>query len=509
MLLALTLPPWGWWPLGPVGAAVLFGAVREASWRARMWAGLCAGIGLYGPGLMWVTEFTGPGYVVLLLLEAAILAVALAALPAGRTSCAGFPAALVLAEALRGAWPFGGLPLGGIDLGQVGGPLAPAARIGGHLLLVALVGAGGVGLAGLWKWAGPGGRRSGVGPEPGRRTGGRAAVGAAAVLAGVMAVVACGVVAPSGSEAGTVRVAAVQGGGVRGLRAVDSNPAGVFEAHLAASRSIAAPVDLVLWPEDVVDIDGPLSGSPEESAMAGEARRLGATLVAGVVEDVDGDHFRNAAVAWGPDGARAGRYDKVHRVPFGEYIPARDLMDSLADLSAVPRDAIAGTGSGLLDTPAGRFGVTISYEVFFAARARAAVRAGGRVLLVPTNASSYRRSQVPGQEVAVARLRAIETGRWVVQAAPTGYSAVIDHAGRVLSRSSLGRRQVLSRTVQVRTGSTLATRLGDGPAVAAALLVVAAGWALTGAAVRRSGVQESGSGRSPHDGAPATGVPSA
>jgi hypothetical protein len=73
--------------------------------------------------------------------------------------------------------------------------------------------------------------------------------------------------------------------------------------------------------------------------------------------------------------------------------------------------------------------VLISYEVFFAERARAATRAGGRVLLVPTIASSYTTGQVPAQEVAAARLRAIETGRAVVQAVPTGYSALLDRTG--------------------------------------------------------------------------------
>ena len=126
-------------------------------------------------------------------------------------------------------------------------------------------------------------------------------------------------------------------------------------------------------------------------------------------------------------------------MPFGEYIPARSFFARLADVSAVPRDAIAGRGPGVVDTPAGRLGVLISYEVFFQDRGRAAVRAGGRLLLVPTNASSFDDAQVPAHELAVARLRALETGRWVVQAAPTGYSAVVDHRGRVLARSRPGR----------------------------------------------------------------------
>src|SRR5437763_1578349 len=94
-----------------------------------------------------MTEFSAPGYALAILVERAILAVALLVVRPGRLWA--FPAALVLAEAVRDRWPFGGVPLAGLPLGQVGGPLAPAARLGGQLLLVALVGVVGVALAAL------------------------------------------------------------------------------------------------------------------------------------------------------------------------------------------------------------------------------------------------------------------------------------------------------------------------------------------------------------------------
>jgi len=164
------------------------------------------------------------------------------------------------------------------------------------------------------------------------------------------------------------------------------------------------------------------------------------------------------------------------------------VISHLADLSAVPRDAIAGRGPGVLVTPAGPLGVMISYEVFFADRARAAVRAGAQVLLVPTNASSYTTSQVPAQELAAARLRAIETGRDVVQAAPTGFSAVVDAHGKVRRRSRLGPPDVVSATITLRDGQTLAVRVGDGPPVmvAVAALVGASLWTKKRRLVRSS-----------------------
>jgi apolipoprotein N-acyltransferase len=512
LLIALSLPPWpvstGAWPLGLVGAAIVFAAVDGRRLRARIGGGMAAGLGLYLPGLWWMRDFSWPGFVVTVVLEAAILAGALALAPLGARArpgarIAAFPAALVLAEAVRGAWPFGGLPLAGIELGQVAGPLAPAARLGGRFLIVALVGLAGVAVASAVVAVGPeippgggeaGGRRARAraraagGSSPGvhrrgvvagsrtgtdGRRGVRGLTSSLAATAVVVAVTVGGAAAPDGRPDGTLTVAAVQGGGLRGLRAVGRDPGPVFQAHLRAGASVGPGVDLVLWPEDVVDVAGPLAGSPEERSVAAQASDLGATVVVGVVEEVGDDRFRNAAVVFGPDGTVVDRYDKVHRVPFGEYIPARALFARLADVSAVPRDAIAGRGPGVIDTPRGRLGVLVSYEVFFQDRGRDAVRAGGRLLLVPTNASSFADAQVPAHELAVARLRALETGRWVVQAAPTGYSAIVDHRGRVRSRSGLGEAAVLRHQVGLRAGRTLFVTLGPSPVLLLAVAILA------------------------------------
>jgi apolipoprotein N-acyltransferase len=297
-----------------------------------------------------------------------------------------------------------------------------------------------------------------------------------AALALVLVLVAAGRLGPDGGPpVGSVRVALVQGGGPRGLRGLYVDPQTVLDRHLRATDRIVPPVDLVLWPEDVIQVDAPVQLTAAGSQLAAAAQRLQTTVVAGVVEDVGTDRFRNAAVAWSPTGDVVARYDKKHRVPFGEYIPGRSVFQHLANLDLVPRDAIPGHGPGILHTPVGPLGVVISYEVFFQDRARDAARAGGQVLLVPTNAASYSTSQVPTQEVAAAQLRAWETGRDTIQAAPTGYSAVIDRHGHVRARSVLGRQQILSATVDRHAGKTVFVRVGELPlvAVAAAGLLVA------------------------------------
>jgi apolipoprotein N-acyltransferase len=232
----------------------------------------------------------------------------------------------------------------------------------------------------------------------------------------------------------------------------------------------------VLWPEDVIALSGSLVGSLQGATMSRIARHLRTTLVAGVTEPVSPTTFRNEIVAWGPNGHIVATFEKVHRVPFGEYVPFRSFISHLADLSQVPLDAVPGHGTGLMRTPAGPLGTLVSFEVFYANRSRTSVRAGAELLVVPTNTSSYATAQIPTQEVAADAVQAVETGRDLVQAAPTGYTTVVNQVGTVVQRSVLGRPAVVSATAALRRGFTVYDHLGDLPVLLVALVALAAGW---------------------------------
>ena len=468
LLLAGSMPPRAAWYLAPLGAAVLTWSQLGQAWRQRLVLGAMTGLAFFVPTLSWLTGFHPAGFVALLVLEVGLFAVAMLVVDARPERWWTVPAALVALEAVRTRFPFGGFPIPGMALGQLDGPFAAAAPLGGSLLVVGLAtGAGAAATAVL-----AAGRRV--------RTLLAVAVLAAGCAVGIL------LAGPDGASAGSLRAALVQGGGPRGIPAVVSDADAVTERQFLLSEDLPPGLDLVLWPESSLGVTGPVADTWEAARVAQLARSTGATVVAGLSESYE-KRFRNAAVAWGPDGRIVDRYEKVHRVPFGEYIPARALLESLSDMTAlVPRDAVPGRGPGLLRTPAGPLGVVISYEVFFSDRIRAAVEAGGQVVLVPTNAASYTTEEVPATEVAAARMRALEFDRAVLQAAPTGYTAIVRPDGLVVEQSGLSTAEVLTATVPLRTGMTVYARTGDGPVLAvAALPLLAAPLARLATALRR------------------------
>ncbi len=300
-------------------------------------------------------------------------------------------------------------------------------------------------------------------------------------------VVTVAAIAPDGRPVGTAEVALVQGGGEQGTRKTATSVVEVFDRHLDATALVERPVDLVVWPEDVIDTDGRFVDDPWSAQVATLARDLRAPMIVGTVEGDGPDAFRNAAVLIGSDGAVRQRYDKVHRVPFGEYVPLRWLLEPVAGAALPDRDARVGDLPGHLDVPGavGRVAVPISWEIFFPDRTREGVEAGARLVLNPTNGASFTGTIVQTQQVASSRMRAIEAGRWVAQVAPTGFSAVIDDRGRVQQRTAIGERAVIQQTVELREGLTLYTRWGNGPGLLLAAALVVGGWAVEGR--RRSG----------------------
>jgi apolipoprotein N-acyltransferase len=469
VLVAFALPPQRLWFLAPVGLAGLAAIVARQTARGRFASGLFFGLGQFSIASVWAFQFTGWGYLVLVLFESLLVGIACLFVGASRGRMVGFVASMTLLEAIRDTFPFGGVPLGGIALTQSDGPLFGLARIGGPYLVVAAVALLGSGLAGIGV---------GVTDFALKERANRATL-AAGIAATALVVVGASIasVAPDGGR--TTRrefVAVVQGGGRRGVTSLEVPPTRAYSTTLPVLERIRGTPALVVTPEDALALLGPPNRSPRAERFAAIAERLRTTLLAGVTWPVGATRFRNELVVFGPSGALLASIEKVHPVPFGEYVPFRSFLAKIVSLAAVPRDVIVGDSDSVASTPAGRLVLLNSYEAFFPRIGRRGVEAGGELLVVETNTSSYGTSQVPAMELAASRLEAVAEGRTLVQSATTGYSAVVSPIGRVTHRSSLGKADLFTGSVGLRDGRTWYDDIGDLPVVDTALALLAISW---------------------------------
>ncbi len=481
LAVALSMPPWGFWPLAFVGVTMFEAAQGDRlPARQRAWCGLAFGVAWMFPAMGWMWFLTVPGYLVAAIFFASLHAVAAVVAPTGPWRTIGRPAAHTLVEIVRFSFPFGGVPLATLGIAQAGGPLLGLARLGGVILITWVVFQFGAALAG---------------PAPAipqlvarKRTNARGRPQGVIALASIVVLIAIAGVAPEGHDVGAepITIAAVQGGGEQGTSALDVDSDIVTQRHLDATATIEPDpgLDLVVWPENGIDVDGePFVGSDEQLAIAAESARLGVPLSVGVTVDSEfsahptDDSFVNAQVVVAPGGEVTSSYEKVQIVPFGEYVPLRDTLEALgAPLDQIASDATPGRDPALIELPDGtRLGVMISWEVFFGHRGRAA--ADGALLLNPTNGASYTGTILQTQQIASSKLRSVETGRWVVQVSPTGFSAFVSPDGDVFQRTDVSERAVITMDVPRRDGTTWYTTLGDGPWIALMIaLFVLAGW---------------------------------
>jgi apolipoprotein N-acyltransferase len=300
-----------------------------------------------------------------------------------------------------------------------------------------------------------------------RRTAG--AVVAFSAVALVLAIVVSPAPAPSSDP---IRVAAIQPGTTLEEKWDPSQSREIADRIWAMTADAGVRgADLVLWPESAVPYR--LDSDPAyREAVENMAAQFEIEIVLNSVAGVAGGGYANSAFLVTTEGVSPVRYDKVHLVPFGEFVPR---WAQLAFTRSLVREVGAFTpGSKPLVLPAMvPVGVAICFEVVFPDLPVAQVRGGAQLLATVTNDGWYGFSWAPRQHFAQVRLRAAETGRWFARAALTGISGFVDPTGRVVSRLDVGETGVLAESVQPMTGLTPRVRWGDWWAVLCALATVA------------------------------------
>ncbi|RZS58913.1 apolipoprotein N-acyltransferase [Microcella putealis] len=430
-LMSLAYPDPGWWPLLVPGLGLVLWALRGRGVGGGLLVGAVSGFAYYGFLIEWLTVYLGLvpwlaltlAQVFFTALGGALIAQAWRWVPRAWPGPAGrlvltpvvVAGAWMTREAVSSVFPFGGFAWGRLAHSQAEGPLAPLVAWTGFSALSFLIAAlvavtvaaiGATDLARLHRASVP--------------------VGLAAAL----------LVWPAFPIAttGTMTVAAVQGNSNSGLFA-DYQRGEILQDHYDATQPLFGrdDIDLLVWPENASDLD-PLRDDYASQVMDIVSREVGAPLAVGTIT-ASGDETFNSQLLWRAGEGAVDQYDKIRPVPFAEYLPMRDFFTPLApDLFAlVPRDYSFGQRDTVFDIDGVIAGIAICWDIVSDDLFFQTIDDDAEILISPTNNADFGVSDQSVQQLAIARLRAIEAGRTLVNASTVGASAIVAPDGSTIT----------------------------------------------------------------------------
>ncbi len=469
LLMWASFPPLNWGFLIFVAPAPFLWALRRArSAREAGWLGFLFGGLFFGAMLVWIAVLGMVAWLPLTIVMALWgTAYALVLYLARNWSVWRWWTAAVgcwaFWEFLRARIPFGGFPWGssGTPVGTLAWPRGSAQWIGSTGWSVVVVGLA----AGIVVM---------LDDDRDRRP--LEVAGSIAV-----ALTLLGALFAPNADGPSVRAAVVQGNSPCPRVHCENEKLRIYTSHLSLTGQIAAnQADLVVWGEDSFGGDfNPTFNGDVRRAMGAEAIRIGAYLIAGGTRAGDPGTFDNYNIVFDDAGEVVGEYMKQHPVPFGEFVPFRNLLQFIPQLDSVPNDMNRGDGPVVfpIEVPEGSgvFGSVISFEGAFARTMRSEVKAGAQLMVVATNEGSYGRGAASDQLIGMVRMTAAALGVDVVHAAVTGKSAIILADGSIRGTTDLFTEDVLAGTVNLQTSRrTVYAVVGDWLqliAMAAALVV--------------------------------------
>lgn len=473
LLCSAAFPSWDIGAVAFVGLAPLLLAVEGAPPRQAAWLGYVSGLSFYLATVWWVINtMTTYGHLPLALSLLAL--VLLCGVLAGYT--AAFAWLLALGECrLRlpgtlmpltaaGLWTaleflrtylFSGFPWALLGYSQYRQPtirlLASAVGVYGISALLVLVNGALADL--LVRWLRPP-------TERGRFRGAVLPLGLACLaLAATLGYARFVWRDPTGGT--PIRVGLLQGNidqSVKWERSYQTTTLDIYE-RLARQAAAERPA-LIAWPESAAPFL--LRYEPELGLRVHRfVMETGVPMLIGSPDVGEDRRLYNTAFLLGRDGQIHGRYDKRHLVPFGEYVPLKQIFFFLDKLVVGIGDFGQGRAATVLSLDGMRFGVMICYEAIFPEEVRQFVRRGAGFLVNITNDAWFGRSGAPYQNLAMASLRAVENGSYLVRAANTGVSAVIAPTGEILAQTGIFTEAALVGTIRPRVAETPYTRYGD------------------------------------------------
>ncbi len=262
-----------------------------------------------------------------------------------------------------------------------------------------------------------------------------------------------------------LKVALIQGNIDQAVKWSPAFREATLEIYTTLSRQAAArqQSDLIVWPESAAPFFFQ-ENSPSSDRIRNLARELKTNLLFGSpASELRNGRLSNlnSAFLLAPDGSETGRSDKMHLVPFGEYVPLARLLPFVNKLVHGIGDFVPGKEIRPLKAGDVPVGILVCYEVIFADLARAHVNSGSRVLVNITNDAWFGRSSAPYQHLSMAAFRAVETRTPLVRAANTGITSIIDQNGHIKGMTSLFKEAVMVGEVQPGSADAPYLKLGD------------------------------------------------
>lgn len=461
LVLTLAFPATAWWPAVFVAVPLALLSLIGRRVGGAVLVGLVFGAALFFVNLSFTARYLGPvPWIALSTLEALLTAAMAVPItlayrwtprlaPGAGGRLVALPALVaglwVGREQLLGSFPYGGFPWARLGVTQASSPLAEVASwtgMSGLSFLIVFACASAVEYVRRVR------RGGGVRP--------RAAVPTLVALA-VLLLVPAFPTTPTGS----IRVGAVQGNGPAGYFD-ERAPFDVLRAQVAATKPLEGKdLDVVLWPEGGVDGDPTRNRSVADVLDAVAARTDAPLLVSAVVQR--GDEYFNSSLVWeiGADNPTQ-TYAKRHPVPFGEYVPDRGFWRQFAPdlIDLIQREYTPGTQPPFVEIGGVGIGLAICFDVIYDDVVWDGALSGAQVYMFQTNNADFRNTDENLQQLAFARMRAVETGRSVVNLSTVGTSQVIAPDGSTIDQLPADEPGAMVTDVPLRTGLTPAVVAG-------------------------------------------------
>ncbi|MGL5824800.1 MAG: apolipoprotein N-acyltransferase [Nocardioides sp.] len=464
-------------PAAAIGVALFVLVNRGLTARAAIVPGLAFGLGFQLALLGWMRAIGADAWLTLSVLEALFfvpLGSAFAVLGRHRwwpVTCA---TAWVAVELWRSSWPFGGLPWGRLGFASLDTPVAawlPYVGVTGATGVWALLGTTGAWFALNVRQPNTNTPVAPQGAARGRTHRRQIARSLAVTVTVVMLAMLPSLLTRQVTPGGRLTVAAIQGDvpgdGTDVLfdhRQVTANHvnATVQLADRVADGTVRKP-DLVIWPENSTAVD-PFLDAGVNAAIADASKAIDTPILVGaIVQGVNPDEVLNQGIVWSPGIGGADRYTKRHPVAYGEYIPFREQLPFSANfgrLREIGRDMLAGTRTTPLSAAGARVAAAICFDVAYDDGIYDQVRQGSDLLVVQTSNAMFVNTPQLEQQFAISRVRALETGKYVVVAATNGVSGIIDNHGVVRQRAAVRTQDALVATVPLLRDRPPSVRIG-------------------------------------------------